>query len=88
MGPNISFERFPISCVYLSESGQYLATGETARLGVRAVVACWRVSDWSRVGDHQTHHAGVAALSIAPDDSHLVSLGCQDDQVLLGNSEL
>ena len=67
----------------MSESGQYLVTGETATLGVRAVVRCWDTRDWSIVGTHQTHHAKVQSLSISEDDSKLVSLGGQDDNTVV-----
>ena len=61
--------RHPITCITLSDSGKYLATGETASLGTRAMVVCWDTSTWAQVGSHQTHHAKVQYLAISPDDS-------------------
>ena len=60
--------RHPITCITLSDSGKYLATGETASLGTRAMVVCWDTSTWAQVGSHQTHHAKVQYLAISPDD--------------------
>ena len=72
--------RYPVTCMTLSPSGQYLVTGETATMGVRAVVNCWDTRTWSVVASHQTHHAKVQSLAINDDDSRMVSLGGQDDQ--------
>ena len=33
--------RYPVTCLSLSSSGQYLASGDTATLGVRALVNLW-----------------------------------------------
>ena len=74
---------YPVVSVSLSSSGHYLATGEAATLGVRAMVVCWDTRSWSRVGCHQTHHGRVEAVAISEDDCRLVSLGGQDDQSLV-----
>ena len=70
---------YPISCLSLSSSGQFLATGETASLGVRARVVCWDTRTWASLGHHQTHHAKVEAVDISGDEKLLVSLGGEDD---------
>ena len=72
--------RYPVTCMTLSASGQYLATGETATMGVRALVTCWDTRTWSVLGSHQTHHAKVQSLTINDNDTLMVSLGGQDDQ--------
>ena len=74
---------YPVVSVSLSSSGQYLATGEAATLGVRAMVVCWDTRNWTRVGCHQTHHGRVEAVAISDDDERLVSLGGEDDQCLV-----
>ena len=33
--------RYPVTCLSLSTSGRYLATGETAVMGVRALTSIW-----------------------------------------------
>ena len=71
---------YPVVSVSLSPSGQYLASGEAASLGVRARVVCWDTRTWSMVGSHQTHHARVEAVALSEDDNLLVSLGGEDDQ--------
>ena len=69
----INIFRHTITCITLSDSGKYLATGETASLGVRAMVVCWDTSTWSQVGSHQTHHAKIQHLSISPDDKKVTN---------------
>ena len=74
---------YPVSCLSLSSSGRYLASGERASLGVRARLVCWDTTTWTCLGSHQTHHGKVEAADISEDEKLLVSLGGEDDGSLV-----
>lgn len=71
-----------VSCLAVSKSGKYLASGEKTHMGFKADVILW---DFERGTIIHTldplHKVKVEALAFSPNDKYLVSLGGQDDGV-------
>ncbi|XP_031424646.1 cilia- and flagella-associated protein 52-like [Clupea harengus] len=77
-----------VSCVTVSKSGRYLASGQVTFMGFKADVIIW---DFSKKGIHarvQLHKAKVEALAFSPGEKYLLTLGGQDDNnVVVWNVE-
>ncbi|KAL9956202.1 hypothetical protein ACROYT_G037646 [Oculina patagonica] len=73
-----------VSCLAVSKSGKYLASGEKTHMGFKADVILW---DFERGTIIHTldplHKVKVEALAFSPNDKYLVSLGGQDDGVIV-----
>lgn len=69
-----------VSCLAVSKSGKYLASGEKTHMGFQADVILW---DFEKRSIKHTldplHKVKVEALAFSPNDKYLVSLGGQDD---------
>ena len=69
-----------VSCLAVSKSGKYLASGEKTHMGFKADVIVW---DFEKGTIKHTldplHKVKVEALAFSPNDKYLVSLGGQDD---------
>lgn len=74
---------YPIGCVCLSASGNYLATGETSSVGSKVQVIIWDARSLAAVGQYVLHHASVAAIAVSPDDRYAASAGGADDGTVL-----
>ncbi|KAL6110203.1 cfap52 [Pungitius sinensis] len=68
-----------VSCVSVSKSGSYIASGQVTLLGFKAVVIIWDYAQKSIYAELQLHKAKVEALAFSPNEKYLVSLGGQDD---------
>lgn len=66
----------PISCVAMSASGRWLASGERSR---RADVLVWDYAAKRLVFRLSEHDAGVAALAFSDDERLLCSIGVAED---------
>lgn len=69
-----------VSCLAVSKSGKYLASGEKTHMGFQADVIVWDFE--KRTIKHTLdplHKVKVEALAFSPNDKYLVSLGGQDD---------
>jgi len=72
-----------IGSIDLSNSGRYLATGETDVVGTKVQVIIWDTASLRPAGSHLLHHASVAAIGISPNDRYVASAGGQDDPTIL-----
>uniref|UniRef100_A0A3Q3W524 Cilia- and flagella-associated protein 52 n=1 Tax=Mola mola TaxID=94237 RepID=A0A3Q3W524_MOLML len=68
-----------ISCISVSKSGSYIASGQVNFMGFKAVVIIWDYVQRTIYAQLQLHKAKVEALDFSPSDNYLVSLGGQDD---------
>lgn len=69
-----------VSCLAVSKSGKYLASGEKTHMGFKAVIIIWDFERRSILHNIATvHKVKVEALAFSPNDKYLVSLGGQDD---------
>lgn len=77
----LSGHRGAVSCLAVSKSGKYLASGEKTHMGFQADVIIW---DFERGAIMHTlaplHKVKVEAMAFSPNDKYLVSLGGQDDR--------
>ncbi|KAM6971925.1 cilia- and flagella-associated protein 52 [Aplochiton taeniatus] len=68
-----------VSCLAVSKSGHYLASGQVTFMGFKADVIIWDYAKRAIYARLQLHKAKVEALAFSPNDKYLVSLGGQDD---------
>ncbi|XP_043924725.1 cilia- and flagella-associated protein 52 [Protopterus annectens] len=68
-----------VSCVAVSKSGQYVASGQVIYLGFRADIIIWDYKKREMYARLSLHKAKVEALAFSPNDMYLISLGGQDD---------
>nr|XP_057930991.1 cilia- and flagella-associated protein 52 [Doryrhamphus excisus]XP_057930999.1 cilia- and flagella-associated protein 52 [Doryrhamphus excisus]XP_057931007.1 cilia- and flagella-associated protein 52 [Doryrhamphus excisus] len=72
-----------VSCISMSKSGIYIASGEINFQGFDAEIIVWEYATRSIYTHFQIHEAKVEALAFSPNDKYLVSLGGQDDGRIL-----
>uniref|UniRef100_A0A673CZF3 Cilia- and flagella-associated protein 52 n=1 Tax=Sphaeramia orbicularis TaxID=375764 RepID=A0A673CZF3_9TELE len=68
-----------ISCIAVSKSGKYIASGQVNYMGFKAEIIIWDYTQRSIYAQLVLHTAKVEALSFSPKENYLVSLGGQDD---------
>uniref|UniRef100_A0A8C2X6V7 Cilia- and flagella-associated protein 52 n=1 Tax=Cyclopterus lumpus TaxID=8103 RepID=A0A8C2X6V7_CYCLU len=68
-----------VSCVSVSKSGSYIASGQVTFMGFKAEVIIWDYAQRTIYAQLQLHKAKVEALAFSPNEKYLVSLGGQDD---------
>ncbi|XP_018617658.2 cilia- and flagella-associated protein 52 isoform X1 [Scleropages formosus] len=68
-----------VSCVTVSKSGRYVASGQVTYMGFKADVIIWDFAARKIHARLQIHKAKVESLAFSPNDIYLVSLGGQDD---------
>ncbi|XP_053355155.1 cilia- and flagella-associated protein 52 [Clarias gariepinus] len=68
-----------ISCVSVSRTGTYVASGQVNFMGFKADVIIWDNSKSEIHARLVLHQAKVEALSFSPNETYLVTLGGQDD---------
>ncbi|KAE8299976.1 Cilia- and flagella-associated protein 52 [Larimichthys crocea] len=68
-----------VSCVSVSKSGAYIASGQVNFMGFQALVIIWDYAQRTIYAQLELHKAKVEALAFSPNDKYLVSLGGQDD---------
>lgn len=77
----LSGHRGAVSCLAVSKSGKYLASGEKTHMGFQADVIVWDFEQGSIIHTLvPLHKVKVEALAFSPNDRYLVSLGGQDDR--------
>lgn len=77
-----------VSCIAVSKSGRYLASGQVTHMGFKADVIVW---DWEKRSIYcrlVLHKVKVEDLAFSPNDKYLVTLGGLDDgSVVVWNLE-
>ncbi|KAG9350472.1 hypothetical protein JZ751_026835 [Albula glossodonta] len=68
-----------VSCVTVSKSGRYIASGQVTFMGFKADIIIWDYSKREIYARLRLHKAKVEDLAFSPNDKYLVSLGGQDD---------
>ncbi|KAJ7534687.1 hypothetical protein O6H91_13G105400 [Diphasiastrum complanatum] len=72
-----------ISCLSLSKSGRYLATGQATYMGFIADIIIWDVESRKLLHRLTLHKVKVQALHFSCDEDFLASIGGQDDGKLV-----
>ena len=76
-----------ISCIALSKSGRFLATGQVAYMGFPADIIVWDLEaetvEEMLVHRLTLHRVQVQSLAFSHDEKYLASIGGQDDQNLV-----
>jgi len=72
-----------ISCLALSKSGKYLATGQVTYMGFTADIIIWDLENRKLLHRMSLHKVKVQALSFSCDEQYLASLGGHDDNSLV-----
>lgn len=68
-----------VSCVTVSKSGKYVASGQSTHMGFKADVIVWDYKERALYCRLVLHKVKVEALSFSPNERYLVTLGGQDD---------
>jgi len=68
-----------ISCIAVSKSGKYIASGQVTHMGFKADIIVWDYEKRSLLYRLTLHKVKVEALAFSPNELYLVSLGGQDD---------
>ncbi|KAM9856612.1 cilia- and flagella-associated protein 52 [Aulostomus maculatus] len=77
-----------VSCISVSQSGTYIASGQVNFLGFKAEIIIWDYAQRTIYAQLLLHKAKVEALAFSPKDKYLVSLGGQDDgRIVVWNIE-
>ena len=72
-----------VSCIALSKSGKYIASGQVTYMGFAADICIWDFEKRELVHRMSLHKVKVQALCFSEDDRFLASLGGQDDNSLV-----
>ncbi|XP_070579439.1 cilia- and flagella-associated protein 52-like [Ptychodera flava] len=68
-----------VSCIAVSKSGNYLASGQVTHMGFKANIIIWCYATRSMHAMLALHKVKVESLSFSVNDEYLVSLGGRDD---------
>ena len=68
-----------VSCIAVSKSGRFVASGQVTHMGFKADVIVWDFESRSIFKKLTLHKVKVQALSFSPNDKFLVTLGGEDD---------
>ena len=68
-----------MSCLAVSKSGKYLASGQVTHMGFKADIIVWDYEKKELYCRLTLHKVKVEALAFSPNDKYVVSLGGQDD---------
>mmetsp|Transcript_6499 Transcript_6499/g.24427 ORF Transcript_6499/g.24427 Transcript_6499/m.24427 type:complete len:620 (-) Transcript_6499:219-2078(-) len=69
----------PISCVAMSQTGRYVASGQSTHMGFKASVIIWDYESGQIVHKLQLHKVKVQSLAFSADEKYLLSIGGEDD---------
>ncbi|XP_061589430.1 cilia- and flagella-associated protein 52-like [Cololabis saira] len=72
-----------ISCIAVSRSGAYIASGQTTSMGSKAPIIIWNYAERTVYAYLTLHKGLVQALDFSPNEKYLVSLGGIDDGSLV-----
>jgi len=68
-----------ISCLDLSKSGKYMASGQINHMGFRGYVIIWDYDQRKEISRHDLHKVSVQAICFTAEDRCVVSIGGVDD---------
>ncbi|KAM8842729.1 cilia- and flagella-associated protein 52 [Synchiropus picturatus] len=68
-----------ISCLSVSRSGKYIASGQVFVMNSKAPLFVWDYAQRAAHGNFQHHKGKVEALAFSPSETYLASLGGLDD---------
>ncbi|XP_002736733.1 cilia- and flagella-associated protein 52-like [Saccoglossus kowalevskii] len=68
-----------VSCLTVSKSGNYLASGQVTHMGFKADVIIWDFEKRELYARLTLHKVKVESLAFSPKDKYLVTVGGQDD---------
>nr|XP_020760200.1 cilia- and flagella-associated protein 52 [Odocoileus virginianus texanus] len=68
-----------VSCVAISKSGLYIASGQVTFMGFKADIILWDYKKRELMARLSLHKGKIEALAFSPNDIYLVSLGGPDD---------
>ncbi|KAJ3331476.1 Cilia- and flagella-associated protein 52 [Blyttiomyces sp. JEL0837] len=72
-----------ISCLAVSKSGNYIASGQVTHMGFQADIIIWDFKKRQLVRRLTLHKVKVQALAFSPNDKYLASLGAEDDNSVI-----
>lgn len=72
-----------ISCLKVSNSGRYLASGQQTHMGFVAPVIIWDLNTCEAIHRLNLHKGQVQDVAFSPDEKYLASLGGVDDNKLV-----
>jgi WD40 repeat protein len=72
-----------VSCLALSSSGKYLASGQITHMGFPASVIIWNLETYEIVHKLSLHKGAIQDLAFSPNEQFLVTLGGRDDNKLV-----
>ncbi|XP_057661479.1 cilia- and flagella-associated protein 52 [Diorhabda carinulata] len=67
-----------VSCVALSRSGKFIASGQINHIGFRAKMIVWDFEKKEILSEHEHHKVRVEALVFSSNDKYVISLGGRD----------
>uniref|UniRef100_A0A8C9L8A0 Cilia- and flagella-associated protein 52 n=1 Tax=Pavo cristatus TaxID=9049 RepID=A0A8C9L8A0_PAVCR len=68
-----------VSCVVVSSSGNYVASGQVTFMGFKADIILWDFQKKELLARLSLHKGKIEGLAFSPNDLYLVSLGGRDD---------
>ena len=68
-----------VSCIAVSKSGRYVASGQSTHMGFKADIIVWDFESRSLLKKFSLHKVKVQALAFSANDKFLVTLGGEDD---------
>lgn len=68
-----------ISCVAISKSGKYVASGQHIHMGFRAPIIIWDFESGNIIHKLDLHKVKVQSLAFSQDEKYLLSVGGEDD---------
>lgn len=72
-----------VSCIAVSKSGRYAASGQITHMGFSADIIVWDMKARKIYQRLVLHKVKVQALAFSPDDKYLLSLGGEDDNNII-----
>uniref|UniRef100_A0A1A8BCJ0 Cilia- and flagella-associated protein 52 n=1 Tax=Nothobranchius kadleci TaxID=1051664 RepID=A0A1A8BCJ0_NOTKA len=77
-----------VSCLSVSKSGSYIASGQVSSVGSKATIIIWNYAERGIHAKLDLHKTTVEAVAFSPSDKYLVSLGGLDDnRIVVWNIE-
>ncbi|ORZ35673.1 quinon protein alcohol dehydrogenase-like superfamily [Catenaria anguillulae PL171] len=72
-----------ITCLTVSKSGRYVASGQVTHMGFQAEIILWDFATRKPLHHLSLHKVKVEALAFSPNDVYLASLGGEDDNSVI-----